>query len=100
MMRSLSTSGDSLSPQLMFEPPNSASTFYGPEHLAGRGVEHGQVAARAERVDPIAVDRRCAARAVAAIVAEAAAVGDLPEPLPAGRVERDHVLGAARAPSV
>ncbi len=77
-MRSLSTSGDSLSPHWMFEPPNCFSTFTRPEDLAAGRVEHAQVAARAERVDAIAFDRRRRAGTVAAIVAEPRARAPFP----------------------
>ena len=85
----------------MFEPPNFSQHVHLPEHLAGRGVERGDVAAGAVGVEPIAVDRRRRARAVAAIVAEAPAVRDLPHLLAGGRVEGHHVLRpAARAQRV
>ena len=94
-IRSLSTSGDSLRPQWMFDPPNFSSTFIFQNDLAGRGVEHRQVAAGAERVEPIAVDRRRRPRPVAPVVAEPPAVRRLPTPSSRGGVERHHVLGAA-----
>ena len=63
-MRSLSTSGDSLRPQWMLEPPNFSQQVLRPEHLAGRRVERpsGRRSRRTRR--PVAVDRRRAARPV------------------------------------
>ena len=86
----------------MFEPPNFSSTFDRPDAPCRVAASSdAQVAARAEHVDAIAVDRRRRARAVAAIVAEAPAVGHLPELLAGRGIEGDDVFRVLpRAPSV
>ena len=97
-MRSLRTSGDSLSPHCDVRAAELLQHVDPPQHLAGRRVHRAQVAARAERVELVAFDRRRRPRAVAAVVAEALAVRRFPQPLAGLGVERDHVLGpAARA---
>ena len=92
MMRSPTTSGDSLSPQVMFCPPKSRMTFtvHATFPDAASSAVRSPLAPNAYTRVPstVGVPRGT----IAAIVREALAVRCVPEALPARDVERNHVL--------
>ena len=87
-------------PTECFRPAILLQHVDGPVDLSARGVEHAQIAAGAERVDAIALDRGRRTRTVATIVAEPGAVRRFPQALAGSGIEGDHVTAVlARAPS-